>query len=265
MRVIRLIVWIVGVASLGLLSGCATRGRVTRLDRELATAVTQLEEIRKFNESIARELARAAAELKALEAGTSHLARQEQETTQQLSRAGVRLTEAERSIHELRTSVADLSREGSRPVAHPSPPEPAPRQETQRREAPEKLYAAAQANMRAREHGQAVLDFLDFIAKYPKHPLASNAQYWIGEAYYIQRDFRQALIEFEKVVTQYGKSNSVADAIFRIGLCYKAIHEPRRAQEAWDKLIEEFPESDAARKARTFRQARPAAASARPR
>ena len=44
-----------------------------------------------------------------------------------------------------------------------------------------------------------MLDFIDFIAKYPKHPLAANAQYWIGEAYWAQRDYRQALVEFEKV------------------------------------------------------------------
>lgn len=50
-------------------------------------------------------------------------------------------------------------------------------------------YDMAMANSRAREHGQAVLDFLDFIARYPSHPLASSAQYWIGEAYYVQRDY----------------------------------------------------------------------------
>src|SRR5262249_19765533 len=73
-----------------------------------------------------------------------------------------------------------------------APARPAPKN-------PEQEYAAALATYRAREHGQAVIDFKDFIAQYPKHPLAGNAQYWIGEAYWAQRDYRQALIEFEKV------------------------------------------------------------------
>src|SRR4029077_3469072 len=80
------------------------------------------------------------------------------------------------------------------PVAAPSR-EPAPRATS-----PEQAYQAALATFRAREHGQAVLDFLDFIAKYPRHPLVANAQYWIGEAYYVQHDFRQAQTEFQKVL-----------------------------------------------------------------
>ena len=52
----------------------------------------------------------------------------------------------------------------------------------------EQAYAAALNAFRAREHGQAVLDFLDFIAKYPDHALAPSAQYWIGEAYYPRSD-----------------------------------------------------------------------------
>ena len=46
-------------------------------------------------------------------------------------------------------------------------------------------YAGALTTFRAREHGQAVLDFLDFIAKYRRHALAGNAQYRIGEALHV--------------------------------------------------------------------------------
>ena len=56
----------------------------------------------------------------------------------------------------------------------------------------EHVYNLALATFRMGEHGQAVLDFLDFMAKYPKHPLVANAQYWIGEAYYVQRAIRWA-------------------------------------------------------------------------
>jgi TolA-binding protein len=80
-----------------------------------------------------------------------------------------------------------------------SPSTPAERPRESRSEPPEQAYGAALTTFRAREHGQAVLDFLDFIATYPRHPLVANAQYWIGEAYYAQRDYRQALAEFQKV------------------------------------------------------------------
>jgi tol-pal system protein YbgF len=105
-------------------------------------------------------------------------------------------------------------------------------------------------SFRAREHGQAVLEFLDFITQHPKHPLAPSAQYWIGEAYYIQRDYRQALVEFQKVAEYGGAHSAAADALLKMGLCYQKLREPLQAQQMWQRLTSEFPESDAAVTAR---------------
>jgi len=109
---------------------------------------------------------------------------------------------------------------------------------------PEQEYNAALATFRSREHGQAVLDFIDFIAKYPKHPLAGNAQYWIGEAYWAQRDYRQALVEFEKV-SEYGPGKA-PDALVKIGLCHARLRDASRAEQAWQRVIREYPKSEAA-------------------
>src|SRR2546430_2751508 len=110
--------------------------------------------------------------------------------------------------------------------------------------------AAALATYRAREHGQAVIDFLDFIAKYPKHPLAGNAQYWIGEAYWAQRDYRQALVEFEKVF-EHGPGKA-PDALLKIGLCYLRLSDVPRAQQAWQRVVNEYPKSESAAMARSL-------------
>jgi tol-pal system protein YbgF len=115
---------------------------------------------------------------------------------------------------------------------------------------PEQEYAAALATYRAREHGQAVLDFVDFIAKYPKHPLAGNAQYWIGEAYWAQRDYRQALVEFEKVF-EHGSAKA-PDALLKIGLCHIRLNDVPRAQTAWQRVVNEYPKSEPAAMARSL-------------
>ncbi|MBI4610574.1 MAG: tol-pal system protein YbgF [Candidatus Rokubacteria bacterium] len=256
-------VGIVSVVALGLLAGCASRGSVRRVERELASVSTQVGELGKLNEATGRDLARAIAELRELQSGATRLNREEGEVIRQLSRVEERLAAAEGTIRELRGAFTELAREVSR-AASPPAPEPAAREQAVRPASPEQLYAAALANMRAGEHGQAVLDFLDFIAKYPGHPLSGNAQYWIGEAYYLQRDFRQALVEFQHVVGRYGKNNKTADALLKIGLCYQALREPVRAQETWGRLVAEFPRSEAARRARVLMQA-PRAAPARSR
>ena len=250
---------VVSVASLGLLSGCASRGSVQRLERELATVSNEIEELRKLHDATARELARTVVALKDLQSSAASRIQEEQTTTRQLSRLEASLDVAAETLRGLRTSFGELSKEvgrlSARPQARELPREPLPRPGSA-----EQLYAAALAGMRAGEHGQAVLDFLDFIAKFPTHPLAGHAQYWIGEAYYLQRDFRQALIEFQKMIDQPEMSVKAADALLKIGLCYRALNDPLRAREAWDALIAEFPGSEAARKARALIHARPASA-----
>jgi tol-pal system protein YbgF len=105
---------------------------------------------------------------------------------------------------------------------------------------------------RTREHGQAVLDFLDFLARYPTHPLASSAQYWIAEAYFVQRDYRQALREYEKVLAYGAKVPKAPDALLRAGMVSKQLHENVRAEEYWRRVVAEHPTSDAAQRARGF-------------
>src|SRR5207245_8998051 len=93
----------------------------------------------------------------------------------------------------------------------------------------EKASAAAMATFRAREHGQAVLDLLDFLSRYPQHPLAGAAQYWVGEAYYVQHDYRQALVEFQKVL-EFGHGKT-PEALVKIGLCHLNLRDPNRARQ----------------------------------
>lgn len=49
-------------------------------------------------------------------------------------------------------------------------------------------YAVALTLFQSGEYGQAVLDFMDLVATYPGHMLAPHAQFWIAEAYDIDRD-----------------------------------------------------------------------------
>lgn len=120
----------------------------------------------------------------------------------------------------------------------------------------EHMYNLALATFRMGEHGQAVLDFLDFMAKYPKHPLVANAQYWIGEAYYVQHDYRQAQTEFQKVLDIAPGSAKAGDALLKIGYCQLNLRDALHARATWQRVVHEFPRSEAAGKARTLLSAR---------
>jgi tol-pal system protein YbgF len=241
-----------------LATGCATRGAYHRMQAELATVRGEVTELRTAQETTTRELARASAESRVLEARLSEVSVALKEGQADVARLRARVVAAEAAAQAAKAAAAA-------PPPAPPPPTPAPaavpapalvveppRPVPTRGENPEAVYKAALATFRAGEHGQAVLDFLDFIAKHPRHALVANAQYWIGEAYYVQRDYRQALTEFHKVLVTAPGSAKAADALLKIGLAHRSLRDDKRARQSWQRVVREFPRSEAATKARVF-------------
>ncbi|MBI2158885.1 MAG: tol-pal system protein YbgF [Candidatus Rokubacteria bacterium] len=220
-------------------TGCASRGTVKRLASEVSQLRSDLTDTRAAQEAAGREIGRTQSELEALDARTRELGPRVRATAEEVARLAEQVRAAGEAIRRTRAALDALPA----PAAPAAEPARAPRVG-----GPAQAYAAALATFRAREHGQAVIDFLDFIAKYPKHALAGNAQYWIGEAYYVQRDYRQALLEFQKVF-ELG-AGKIPDALVKIGLCYWSLRDPKRARQTWQKVVREYPGTEAARIAR---------------
>lgn len=259
MKIPRSVALTAGVVVLLALSGCASRASVRQLRSDVAALKDQVAELRKSQDASTRELAKTVGELKALDSQLAKASQGEKTAEQQVARVEARLGETEEAVRGLRASLDGLSRELVRQATALAPPreKPVEPERPLARSGPaENLYTAALASFRAREHGQAVLEFTDFIARYPQHPLVANAQFWIAEAYYLQRDYRQALAEYEKVAEMNEKSGKAPDALLKMGLCLRALNNPARARETWQQLVQVYPDSDAARQARTLIGAR---------
>lgn len=251
-----------------ILTGCASRSTVQQLNQELASLRGRVEELRKNQETTIRELARTVSELKDVQNAVAQREKSVEGQTSQVQVLDRRIEESENGLKSIRETVQDLTRQVEKltvPVAPVTPvrekvAEPPVERPVQRGGSPEQLYNAALAVYHSRELGQAVLEFTDLIARFPKHPLAGNAQFWIGEAYYAQRDYRQALGEYQKVVERFPKGNKAPDSLLKIGLSYRALREPGRAHEAWERVVQEFPGSESAKRARALLGSRLSAA-----
>jgi len=246
-----------------LASGCASRRAVTQLETEVGRLRAELAEMRIVQEVSARDLARVAPQIQALDARTSETQSSMKGLSDEIARLTKRTDAADTALGETRARVEALTASPAAPAAASPPPPAAPVERprvpaapaplvppTPRSGTPDQEYTAALATFRSREHGQAVLDFIDFIAKNPRHALAGNAQYWIGEAYWAQRDYRQALVEFERV-SEYGPGKT-PDALVKIGLCHARLRDVTRAQQAWQRVIREYPRSEAATMAQSL-------------
>lgn len=78
-------------------------------------------------------------------------------------------------------------------------------------------YQAAYDTLRNGHNAQAVQMFEALLADFPAGEFADNAQYWLAEAYKINREFDKARAAFGKVVSQYPNSSKVPDALLKLG------------------------------------------------
>jgi tol-pal system protein YbgF len=90
----------------------------------------------------------------------------------------------------------------------------------------------------------------EFLQRYPKHDLAVNAMYWIGEAWYGEKKYENAILQFQDVIQKYGEHPKVAAALLKQGMAFHALGDQKNARVIMQKLIDGFPLSDEAKKAR---------------
>ena len=57
-------------------------------------------------------------------------------------------------------------------------------------------YQAAFNLLKDGQYDRAIAAFQKFLAAYPDSPLADNAQYWLGEALYVNKTYPEALAAF---------------------------------------------------------------------
>jgi tol-pal system protein YbgF len=114
----------------------------------------------------------------------------------------------------------------------------------------QRAYEAALAQHKAGNYSGAIAGFRNFIAQYPKSPLAHRAQYWIGDSYYNLRDYKNAIASQQRLISGYPNSASVPDALLNVASSQVGLGDAPGARRTLDKLVARYPASDAAEKAR---------------
>lgn len=108
-------------------------------------------------------------------------------------------------------------------------------------------YGKAFDALKAGQYPEAIKGFQDFLAQNPQGPLSDNAQYWLGEAFYVTRDYPQALTAFTRVSTQWPESRKLADALVKRGFTLFEMNRLSEARNVLDDVVKRFPGTDAAR------------------
>ncbi|MDQ5767230.1 tol-pal system protein YbgF [Thiothrix subterranea] len=95
---------------------------------------------------------------------------------------------------------------------------------------------------------EAVPEFRAFLKDYPKSPLASSAQYWVGEALYAEKDFKGAIEEFLVVLKEHKGSDKAPDAALKLGYSFYELKDWEKARKTLQDVISFFPDNAETRK-----------------
>lgn len=102
-------------------------------------------------------------------------------------------------------------------------------------------YEAAYSQMLQRDFASAESGFSAFLASYPQDPLAGNAQYWLGETYYVRGKYRQAADSFLKGYRKYRGSDKAPANLLKLGMSLHQLGQKDAACATFAELTEKFP------------------------
>jgi tol-pal system protein YbgF len=112
------------------------------------------------------------------------------------------------------------------------------------------LYGRAFDALKAANYPEAIAGMSGFVAQFPTHPLADNAQYWLGQTYYVTRDYAKAIEAFASVGSRSPDSSKAPDALLKKGLSELSLGRNDAARASFNEVLRRYPQNDVVRTAR---------------
>jgi tol-pal system protein YbgF len=108
-------------------------------------------------------------------------------------------------------------------------------------------YTHAFDALKSNDYSTAITRLREFLHAYPQSSLAGNAQYWLGQAYYVTGDLDDAAASFRAVGEQYPNSPKVPDALLKLGMTQVDQKKLTDAHATLAQVVQKYPGTDAAR------------------
>jgi TolA-binding protein len=123
---------------------------------------------------------------------------------------------------------------------------------------PDDIYQAAYIDFSKGSYALAIAGFREFLRRFPTHPLAGNAQYWIGEANFsvgrahindgqmanATTALEQAVVEYRKVIANYPRGEKAPTAIYKEALALIELKQIPLALTRLQYLVDNFPQAE---------------------
>jgi tol-pal system protein YbgF len=132
---------------------------------------------------------------------------------------------------------------GSGPAT--TPPANAPIQTGPGDATAKQLYETAYGFLLQQDYGAAEAGFEDFLRRHPSDALAGNAQYWLGETFYVRGQYKQAANAFLKGYQSYARSSKAPDSLLKLGMSLDRLGQKDASCQSFGELVTKFPNAPA--------------------
>jgi tol-pal system protein YbgF len=102
-------------------------------------------------------------------------------------------------------------------------------------------YDQAFQALKELRYADAAEEFQSFLDQYPNSEYADNAQYWLGESYYVTRNYDIALESFQSLLSQFPESPKAPDALLKVGYTHYELEQWDSARAALTQVQENYP------------------------
>ncbi|MES2300047.1 MAG: tol-pal system protein YbgF [Pseudomonadota bacterium] len=114
----------------------------------------------------------------------------------------------------------------------------------------QKTFDAATQLFKNGDYKNAAAGLADFTRRYPESGYAAEAQYRLGNSYFLLHDYQSAIAAQQVVANTYADSPKAPDALLNIGICYIELKDKKNARKFLQMLMGKYPESSAAQTAK---------------
>lgn len=106
---------------------------------------------------------------------------------------------------------------------------------------PQERYNYAYKLLVQSDYADAESAFREFLGAHPQDALAGNAQYWLGETYYVRGQYEPAAQAFLQGYQGYPKGAKAPDSLLKLGMSLAAMKKNPEACAALGQLGKDFP------------------------
>ncbi len=101
---------------------------------------------------------------------------------------------------------------------------------------PKEQYDFAINLLYKRQLPEAETAMAAFLARHPKHDLASNAVFWIAETHYVRKDYKNAIKSYYEAYKAYPRGRKAPDTLLKLAFALGKLREKKSACSALAEL-----------------------------